>query len=543
MSTAAMILDPIQGAPMSVSETALKHRIALEDAAEVVDNKSRVLPKSPADLGEGPQEMPPSVVPLEHQTSPWTKATSYFTFILLLFFARVREGYRQVFPKKEHHLRPGYAPIVNSFDHYWNRRFYRRVRDCFMRPIDSRPSRVIGLMERVSKDNNNTFEYTGRIVPAVNMGSYNYLGFAEDTQSITHEVLDSIDDYGLASCSAPQELGQGSVIARLEREFSQFLGKEDAIVCGMGFGTNFRGLPALFGKEALVLSDSLNHSSLVNGVRSSGAKVRVFQHSKFDQVEKLLREAVVLGQDPYGEYLPYKRIVIIVEGIYSMEGEIVNLKKFVELKKKYKALLFMDEAHSIGAIGRTGRGVCEHCGVDPEDVDVLMGTFTKSFGSIGGYIAANKSVIQYLRQHSSIALHCDSLAPPCAQQALSVLHVLLGKDGTVLGQKRIRQLRENSMFFRRGLIDLGFVVLGDDSSPVVPVMCYNLGKLSALSRLCLERGVAIVVVGYPATPLLEGRVRFCVSACHTREDLQHTLDVMKELRRYIYIDYNKHALQ
>ncbi|KPI84287.1 putative serine palmitoyltransferase [Leptomonas seymouri] len=536
MSAITMIRDPVQASALPMSEAALKHEIVQREC-EIVDNKSQVFPKSPAELKS--EEVAPETHPFEHHISLWTWATSYFTLILFLFFARLREGYRQFFPTGHEIVRPGYAPIVKDFDHYWNRRFYRRIRDCFMRPIDSRPSCVIGLMERVSNDYNNTFTYTGRIVPAVNMGSYNYLGFAEDTQSITHDVLDSVDDYGLASCSAPQELGQSAVVSRLEKEFSEFLGKEDAIVCGMGFGTNFRGLPALFGKETLVLSDNLNHSSLVNGVRSSGAKVKVFQHDHFDQVEQLLRDGVVLGQDPTGEYRPYRRIVVIIEGIYSMEGEIVNLKKFVELKKKYGALLFMDEAHSIGAIGRTGRGVCEHCGVDPKDVDILMGTFTKSFGSIGGYIAADKKLIHYLRQHSSIALHCDLLAPPCAQQVLSVLHVLLGKDGTDLGQKRIRQLKENSTFFRRGLMDLGFVVLGDDSSPVVPVMCYNLGKLSALSRMCLERGVAIVVVGYPATPLLEGRIRFCVSACHTREDLQHTIDVMRELKDYVYMDYNR----
>jgi serine palmitoyltransferase len=537
MSAIALVRDPVQASAAPMSEAALKHEIAQQEECQVMDNKSQVFPKSPVELKT--EEAASETHPFEHHISLWTKATSYFTLILFLFFARLREGYRQFFPTGESHVRPGYAPIVKDFDHYWNRRFYRRIRDCFMRPIDSRPSRVIGLMERVSNDYNNTFTYTGRVVPAVNMGSYNYLGFAEDTPSITHNVLDAVDDYGLASCSAPQELGQNVVVARLEKEFAEFIGKEDAIVCGMGFGTNFRGLPALFGKEALVLSDHLNHSSLVNGVRSSGAKVKVFQHDHFDQVEQLLRDGVVLGQDPSGEYKPYKRIVIIVEGIYSMEGEIVNLRKFVELKKKYGALLFMDEAHSIGAVGRSGRGVCELSGVDPKDVDVLMGTFTKSFGSIGGYIASDKKLIQYLRQHSSIALHCDPLAPPCAQQVLSVLHVLLGKDGTDLGQKRIRQLKENSTFFRRGLMELGLVVLGEDNSPVVPVMCYNLGKLSALSRLCLERGVAIVVVGYPATPLLEGRIRFCVSACHTREDLQHTIDVMRELKDYVYMDYNK----
>uniref|UniRef100_A0A0A9WV63 serine C-palmitoyltransferase n=1 Tax=Lygus hesperus TaxID=30085 RepID=A0A0A9WV63_LYGHE len=167
-----------------------------------------------------------------------------------------------------------------------------------------------------------------------------------------------------------------------------------------------------------------------------------------------------------------------------------------------------------------------------------MGTFTKSFGSIGGYIAADQSVIDYLRCHSSIALHCDTLAPPCAQQILSVLEVLEGQDGTDLGMKRIAQLKENSRFLRDGLEKLGFIILGDNTSPVVPVMCYNSGKMLSLSRKCLERGLAIVVVGYPATSLLENRIRFCVSAAHTREDLQFTLDVLEELCSEVYLQYN-----
>lgn len=521
-------------------------KAVIQQAESAIENKPVPTPKSTKSTTEQqqqPQEAcPPHPGKVHHVIPLWTRATSCFTILLFLFFAYLRDTYRVFFPRKSSgssRHRPGYAPIVRDFDDYWNRRFYRRIRDCFGQPIDSRPSRVIGVMERVSTDGNATFQYTGRVVPAVNMGSYNYLGFAEDTPSITHDVFDSLDDFGLASCSAPQELGQSRIVAQLEEEFAAFVGKEAAIVCGMGFGTNYRGLPSLFGKEALVVSDSLNHSSLVNGVRSSGAKVKVFQHDDFEQLEKILREAVVLGQDPYGEYKPYRRIVIVVEGIYSMEGEIVDLRRIVALKKKYNALVFVDEAHSIGAIGRTGRGVCEHCGVDPKDIDVLMGTFTKSFGSVGGYIASDKSVVDYLRLHSTISLHCDTLAPPCAQQVLSVLHVILGKDGTDLGCKRIQQLKDNASFFRRGLIDMGLIVLGDDSSPVVPVMTYNSGKLSALSRLCLERGVAIVVVGYPATPLFESRVRFCVSACHTRSDLQHTLDVMKELSEYVYLTYNK----
>ncbi|CCW68817.1 unnamed protein product [Phytomonas sp. Hart1] len=469
----------------------------------------------------------------------WTKCISVLNFSLYLMVVWLNEVLRYFFAGRDPRFRPGYAPLIKDFDELWNRCFFRRANDCFSIPIDSRPSRVIGIMERVSYDENATYQRTGRIIPAINMGSYNYLGFAEDVPGVTHDVLDCLQTQGLASCSAPLELGQSAQVDELEQRVARFLGKEDAIICGMGFGTNFRGIPALFGPGTLVLSDQFNHSSIVNGVRSSGAVVRAFKHNEYVEVERLAREAIVLGRTPGGPYIPWDRIVIIVEGVYSMEGEIVDLRTFVNIKKKYKALLFLDEAHSIGAIGRTGRGVCEYAGVDPKDVDVLMGTFTKSFGSIGGYLASEKRVIDYIRVQSSLGLYCDTLAPPCAQQVISVLDVILGNEGTDIGRKRIAQLKENSNFFRQGLIKRGFTVLGDDTSPVVPVMLFNLSKLPEVSMRFRERGVAIVIVGYPATSLLEGRIRFCISASHTREDLQYTLDVLEDLSQYIYMDFEK----
>lgn len=475
--------------------------------------------------------------PLEHNVDLLTTVKVCVSFGMMGFFAVVRDTYRKLVPAKK--SQPGYAPIVSDFDDLWQRRFYRRGRDCWNRPIDSRPSRIIGVMERVSHDYNVSYQYTGKILPAINMGSYNYLGFAEDTPSITNDVLDCIDDYGLAACSAPQGAGQHQVLSTLEKEFAAFLGKEDALVCGMGFNTNLCGLPSLVGKGSLIVSDSINHCSLVDGARSAGAKVMVFQHGMYDQLESILHDAVVYGRDPTGPYVPYDRIVMVVEGVYSMEGEIIDLRRVVTIKKKYKCLLFVDEAHSIGALGRTGRGVCEHCGVPPKHVDVLMGTFTKSFGSIGGYIAADKKIIDWMRQHGSISLYCDSLTPPCAQQVVSVLNVLLGRTADDLGRRRLQQLRENSRFFRQGLIDMGLIVMGDDASPVVPVMVYNAVLIAELSRRCLEMGLAIVVVGYPATPILRSRIRFCVSACHTREDLQLSLDIIKLISQDYCLGYHK----
>jgi serine palmitoyltransferase len=471
----------------------------------------------------------------ERQKPPiFTTVMTLFSYVILMVLGHMRETYRKFFPKKKG-AKPGYAALVRDYDDFYQRRLYTRIRDCWNRPIDSRPSRVIGVMERTTKDFNQNFTLTGRILPCINLGSYNYLGFAEDTPHVTSNVLASIDQFGIAACSPAVELGQSVVVSELEGAIAKFVGKEDAIVCGMGFATNFAGLPALFCKDTLVFSDSLNHASLVAGVRMSGCRVKVFPHNDFRALEKMITNEIISGQPR--THKRYKRIVLLVEGIYSMEGQIVNLAALIAIKKRFKLMIYVDEAHSIGAIGEGGHGICQYCNVDPAEIDVLMGTFTKSFGSIGGYIASDKTVIDYIRGTASISTFCEGMSAVIAQQALSSIRVIEGRDGSDLGKRRIDQLAENSRFFRQGLIKLGLMVYGADTSPVIPVMLYNPGKMPAFSRMCLERGLAVVVVGYPATSLIESRVRFCISANHTREDLQQSLDVIDEIADEFFLRY------
>ncbi|RAW23149.1 hypothetical protein PC110_g20414 [Phytophthora cactorum] len=224
-----------------------------------------------------------------------------------------------------------------------------------------------------------------------------------------------------------------------------------------------------------------------------------------------------------------------------MEGEIVRLREMVDVTKKYKAYIYVDEAHSIGALGKTGRGICEYAGVDPSEIDILMGTFSKSFGGMGGYIAASEEIINFIRNSSSGAIYATSLSPVIAQQILTALNIIAGLDGTGIGRKKIASLRDNSNYFRQKLIDMGVITLGDFDSPVIPVMLYHMSKVGEYSRECLKRNLAVVTVGFPATPLLLSRVRFCISAAHTKEDMDEALKAIAEVSEICHVRYNSHT--
>jgi serine palmitoyltransferase len=344
------------------------------------------------------------------------------------------------------------------------------------RPICSVPGAEFDILERKTSDYNWTFENTGNKIRALNLGSYNYLGFAENNGPSSKKAIQSIHDYGVATSSSCQEFGVLKLHNELEKLLPKYLGVEDAIAFGMGFATNALNIPALVGKNCLILSDELNHASLILGARLSGATVKTFKHNDPQDLEEKLKKHVVEGHPLTRR--PWKKILIIVEGIYSMEGSIVRLPEIIALKKKYKAYLFLDEAHSIGALGEHGRGVVDYWGCNPKDVDVLMGTFTKSFGSAGGYIAGTKELINYLRINSHAACYASSMSPPVTAQILKTLQIIMGNDGSVDGQARIKQIAENTRYFRQNLVKMGFIVYGNDDSPVVPVMLYMISKTS-----------------------------------------------------------------
>lgn len=469
---------------------------------------------------------------------------TYFIYTMLITVGHVRDFFGNLTGLSRYvdkTRKPGYSILFSSWENFFTRRMFHRIQDCWARPIRSAPGSHIEVIERVSNDLNRTFIPTENSSNCLNLGSYNYLGFADDWKiSCRKSVMEGLEKWPLSLCSSRLDHGTISLHEELERTVADFLGKEAAVVYAMGYDTNASTIPAIMGPESLIISDSLNHTSIVNGARSSSSQIRVFRHNDTRHLEEVLREAIINGQPRH--HRPWKKIMVMVEGIYSMEGDISNLPEIVRICKKYKVYLYVDEAHSIGALGKSGRGVCEQTGVDPKDVDILMGTFTKSFSGMGGYIAGSQELIDFIKANSAGALYHNSMSPIICQQVLTAFNVIMGKDGTDIGKQKLQALRDNSNYFRKELTRIGLEVLGNDDSPIIPVMLYVPTKIAVFSRECLKRGLAVVVVGFPAVSVLTGRSRFCISAGHKREDLEEAIRSIEEVAELIQIKYKHRFL-
>ncbi|KAI2499502.1 Aminotransferase class I and II [Fragilaria crotonensis] len=445
----------------------------------------------------------------EPQITVFAAYTTYLGYAVLILCGHIRDMFARLLGRGRYLRRntdfPSdnvmfFAPLLKSWENFYTRRLYHRIQDCFNRPIASSPGANIHVLERVSSDGNKTMILLDKLdnLETPQLKSKYTAG--------SHFVKISGDRVARA-CLNLENMEQRLCIGKL-RLVANFLGKEDAMALNMGFNTNTTTIPALVTRGDLIISDQLNHTSIVNGARASGAAIRTFRHNDADHLESILREAITMGRPRTRR--PWNKILVIVEGIYSMEGEYCDLRSVVRVSKKYGAYIYLDEAHSIGAMGRTGRGCTEYCGVDTADIDIMMGTFTKSFGGMGGYIAV-----------------------------ISSFKVIMGLDGTDIGKQKLRALRDNSNYFRMRLNDMGLHVLGHYDSPIMPVMLYNPTKIAAFSRECLKRGLAVVVVGFPACPILMSRARFCISAGHTREELDRALVEIDEIADLLKLRYAK----
>jgi serine palmitoyltransferase len=465
--------------------------------------------------------------------------TTYISYLVLLIFGHVRDFFGKRFkPDSYRHLKSanGYAALNSDFDNFYVRRLKLRIDDCFARPITGVPGRYVTLVDRKTTDFNRNYQYTGTYTETLNMSSYNYLGFAQSEGPCADAVEETIKKYGISTTSPRADAGTCDLALEVEDRIAKFVGKPAAMVFSMGFATNSTTFPALIGKGCLVISDELNHASIRVGVRLSGAVVTSFLHNDMQDLEAKLREAICQGQPR--THRPWKRILVVVEGLYSMEGTMCDLPGILKLKKRYKFNLFVDEAHSIGALGPRGRGVCDYFHIDPSEVDILMGTLTKSFGANGGYVAAEKHIIDKLRATNAATIYGESPTPPVLMQILSALKIITGELAPGQGEERLQRIAFNSRYLRLGLKRLGYIVYGHDDSPIIPIILYHPAKLPAFSHEMLRRKISVVIVGYPATPLISSRARFCVSAAHNKDDLDRVLAACDEIGDVLQLKFS-----
>ncbi|KAI0870027.1 serine palmitoyltransferase [Hypoxylon argillaceum] len=557
-----LLAMPNNSTPVSASSTALPSISLSTNSAGELNNDESMTIFQPTDSNEtslqrrreaqfGPLLDPshryvsmhhgePLAAPIIDEPPYYYVLTTYISYLLLLALGHVRDFFGKRFSKKPLYrtLRAsnGYAPLNDDFDSFYTRRLKLRIDDVFARTSTGVPGRFINLLDRHSNNYNESYTYLGTTTETLNMSSYNYLGFAQSEGPCASAVEECVRKYGLSFCSSRADAGTSDLVSEVEKEVAAFVGKPDAMVFSMGFVTNASSFPALVSKGCLIISDELNHASIRLGARLSGAVIRSFKHNDMGDLEKKLREAIAQGQPR--THRPWKKILVAVEGLYSMEGTMVDLPGILNLKDTYKFYLYVDEAHSVGALGPQGRGVCDYFGIDPSRVDILMGTLTKSFGANGGYIAADKHIIDKLRSCNAATMLGESPSPAVLMQIYASLKIITGDLVPGEGEERLQRIAFNSRYLRLGLKRLGMIVYGHDDSPIIPLTLYNPAKIPAFSHEMLKRNISVVVVGYPATPLISSRARFCVSAAHNKDDLDRLLAACDEVADILQLKFS-----
>lgn len=371
--------------------------------------------------------------------------------------------------------------------------------------------------ERVTAD---TTSVGGREL--LNFSSYNYLGLSGH-----HEVGDAakqaIDQYGTSVSASRLVSGEKPVHRQLEQAIADWIGVEDAVVFVGGHSTNETTIGHLFGRGDLVLHDALAHNSIVQGSILSGAARRPFPHNDWRALDRLLADV----------RHEYRRVLVVIEGVYSMDGDIPDLPRFIEVKKRHKAMLMVDEAHSLGVIGAHGRGIGEYHHILPRDVDLWMGTLSKSLASCGGYIAASRPIVEYLKHTAPGFVFSVGISPANAAAALGALQVLESEP------ERVARLHERSKLFLSLARERGLNVGLSHDSAVIPVIVGNSVVTLQLSRALHERGVNVHPILYPAVEESAARLRFFITSQHTEEQIRRTVDLVAlELSRLdgTYID-------
>jgi 8-amino-7-oxononanoate synthase len=347
--------------------------------------------------------------------------------------------------------------------------------------------------------------------PIVNFSVYDYVGLAHDPE-VAAAAKAAIDRYGTSAGASRLVSGEKQVHRDLEQALAAFLGTPAAIVFVSGHATNVTTIGHLLGPSDLVLHDTLAHNSIIQGAALSGATRRTFVHNDWQALDALLTDV----------RREFRRVLIAIEGVYSMDGDFPELPRFVELKRKHKTLLLVDEAHSLGTMGATGRGIGEHWGVARADVDLWMGTLSKSLASCGGYIAGSAELVEYLKYTAPGFVYSVGMSPPNAAAALAAL--------TVLGREpqRVVRLRERAALFLKMARERGLDTGSAGGTPVVPVIVGSSVKSLRLARALFERGINVHPILHPAVAEHSARLRFFITTNHSQEQIRATVLAMAD---------------
>ncbi len=346
----------------------------------------------------------------------------------------------------------------------------------------------------------------------LNFCANNYLGLSSHPKVI-EAAKASIDSHGFGMSSVRFICGTQDIHVELEKKISEFLGTEDTILYAAAFDANGGVFEPILGAEDAIISDSLNHASIIDGVRLCKAMRFRYQHNDMADLEVQLKDADAKGA---------KQKIIVTDGVFSMDGTIAQLDKIVELAEKYEALVMSDECHSTGFMGKTGRGVHEHCGVLGK-IDIITGTLGKALGGAsGGFTSGRKEIIELLRQRSRPYLFSNTLAPSITGASIAVFDLLTGT--TELRDK----LEENTVYFREKMTAAGFDIK-PGTHPIVPVMLYDAVLSQKMAEKLLEKGIYVIGFYYPVVPKGQARIRVQISAGHDRAHLDKAIEAFTEV--------------
>ena len=362
-------------------------------------------------------------------------------------------------------------------------------------------------------------EITGKQGTEVEMGGHKVLMFGSNAytglpgdQRIIDAAKEALDKYG-SGCAGSRFLnGTLDIHVALEKDLAEFVHKDEALCFSTGFSVNAGVIAAIGGREDYIICDDRDHASIVDGRRLSFAHQLKYKHNDIEDLERVLQK------------LPYDAVkLIVVDGVFSMEGDLARLPEIVELKHKYNCSIMVDEAHGIGVFGKNGRGVCDHFGLTDE-VDLIMGTFSKSLASIGGFIAGDSDTINYLRHSCRTYIFSASNTPAATAAAQKALDILKAEP------ERIERLWDVTNYALRRFKEEGFEI-GDTESPIIPLYIRDVEKTFLITALAFERGVFINPVVPPACAPQDTLVRYALMATHTKEQVDRSVEILKGIFR------------